>query len=168
RRPALRVLRACGAPVAEKHDGPSKGLDALEFAPVHGDPRLLVVHERHGREELLIWDVETDTEAELHLDLPGEVSADWFPDGKALLIAHTHHARTEMYRYDLRSGSLTRLDTPAGTVVGASVRPDGAVEYVWSSAANPARVRSLGTDGADEVLLTPPGQRAPDSAPVSD
>ncbi|GAB2741193.1 prolyl oligopeptidase family serine peptidase [Salinifilum aidingensis] len=168
RHPALRVLRVDGTPVAEKWDGPGKGLDALEFAPVHGDPRLLVVHERRGREELLVWDVLADTETELRLDLPGEVSADWYPDGKALLIAHTHHARTEVYRYDLETGELSALPTPAGTVGGASVRPDSAVEYVWSSAASPSMVRALSADGSDEVLLTPPGDRAPESEPVSD
>jgi hypothetical protein len=81
RHPALRVLRvADGSTVAEKHDGPGRGLTALAFAPVAGDPRLLVLHERHGREELLVWDVLADTETELHLDLPGEVVADWTPD----------------------------------------------------------------------------------------
>ena len=169
RHPALRVLRVSdAATVADKHDGPGKGLDALDFAPVTGDPRLLVLHERYGREELLIWDVLADTEQELDLGLPGEVSADWYPDGSALLIAHTHRARTTMHRYDLASGELTDLSTPAGTVGNASVRPDRSVEYSWSSAATPSLVRTLTADGEDRVLLTPPGERAPGSQPVSD
>ncbi len=169
RHPALRVLNvADGSTVAEKWDGAGKGLDALEFPPVSGDQRLLVLHERRGREELLIWDVATDTETEIHLDLPGEVSADWYPDGRSLLIAHTHHARTSMYRYDLESGELAELPTPAGTVIGASVRPDRSVEYAWSSAATPGLVRTVSPDGIDQVLLTPPGERPPGSSPVSD
>lgn len=168
RHPALRVSRVDGMTVAEKWDGPGKGLEALEFAPVHGDSRLLVVHERRGREELLIWDVAGDYETELRLDLPGEVSADWYPNGESLLIAHTYQARTSMHRYDLDSGTLTELATPAGTVVGASVRPDNTVEYVWSSAASPSLVRSLAEDGTDEILLTPSGERAPGSESVSD
>lgn len=169
RHPALRVLRvADGSAVGEKQDGPGKGLDALEFAPVSGDPRLLVLHERRGREELLIWDVEADTEREITLDLPGEVSGEWFPDGEALLIAHTYQARTSLHRYDLASGALTDLPTPPGTVGGASVRPDHSVEYSWSDAATPSLVRTLGPDGEDRVLLTPPGDRAPGSVPVSD
>src|SRR5690606_9157055 len=168
RHPALRVVRTDGTTVAEKWDGPGKGLDALEFAPVPGDPRLLVVHERRGKEELLIWDVVADTETELHLDLPGEVVADWYPDGKALLIAHTYRARTTVHRYDLESGVLTALPTPAGTVVGATVRPDRSVEYVWSSAESPSLVRTISAEGDDRVLLTPPGERAPGSVPVSD
>ena len=43
RHPALRVLRvADGSVVADLWDGEGKGLEALEFAPVAGDPRLLV------------------------------------------------------------------------------------------------------------------------------
>ncbi|GAA4611690.1 prolyl oligopeptidase family serine peptidase [Saccharopolyspora hordei] len=168
RHPALRVLRVDGSVVAEKWDGPGKGLDALEFAPVTGDPRLLVLHERRGKEELLVWDVVADTETEIELDLPGEVSAEWYPDGTALLIAHTHHARTTMHRYDLASGTLTALDTPPGTVVGTSVRPDHSVEYVWSSSATPSLVRTVSADGEDRVLLTPPGERAPGSEAVTD
>ncbi|WP_406688203.1 prolyl oligopeptidase family serine peptidase [Saccharopolyspora sp. ID03-671] len=168
RHPALRVLRVDGSEVAEKWDGPGKSLDALAFAPVTGDPRLLVLHERRGKEELLVWDVLADTETEISLDLPGEVSADWYPDGKALLIAHTQHARTTMHRYDLGSGELTELATPPGTVAGAAVRPDHAVEYVWSSAATPSLVRTVSATGDDQVLLTPPGERPPESQPVSD
>lgn len=169
RHPALRVLRvADGSTVAEKWDGPGKGLDALEFAPVTGDPRLLVLHERRGREEPLIWDVVADTETELDLGLPGEVSAEWYPDGTALLIAHTHQARTTMHRYDLDSGALVDLPTSSGTVGNASVRPDRSIEYSWSSAATPGLIRTLSAEGEDRVLLTPPGDRAPGSVPVTD
>jgi dipeptidyl aminopeptidase/acylaminoacyl peptidase len=169
RHPALRVLRVDGASaVAEKWDGPGKGLDALEFAPISGDPRLLVLHERRGREELLVWDTERDTEQEIELPLPGEVAAQWYPDGRSLLVSHTHQARTTLHRYDLETGELQDLPVPGGTVLGASVRPDGAVEYVWSSAATPSLVRTLSPSGEDQVLLTPGGDPAPPSVPVTD
>ncbi|SDD85601.1 S9 family peptidase [Actinokineospora iranica] len=169
RHPALRVLSvADGSTVAEKWDGPGKGLDAIEFSPVAGDARLLVLHERRGREELLIWDVAADTEREITLDLPGEVSANWYTDGRALLVAHTHEARNTLHRYDIATGELTTLDTPAGTIGSAHARPDGTVEYSWSSAAEPAVVRALYDDGTERVLLTPPGERAPGSAPLTD
>src|SRR5919112_1463690 len=73
RHPAVRVVRVSdGGLVAEKSDGPGKGLTPLAFVPRPGDPRLLLLHERRGREELLLWDTVADTERELALDLPGE------------------------------------------------------------------------------------------------
>ena len=79
-----------------------------------GDSRLLVLHERRGKDELLIWDVAADTETELELDLPGEVRADWYPDGKALLIVHTLPVADTLHRYDIAAGELSTVDTPAG------------------------------------------------------
>ncbi|WP_376700115.1 S9 family peptidase [Actinoalloteichus hoggarensis] len=175
RHPALRVLRLGDGSreedntvVAEKWDGEGKGLDAIVFPPIAGDQRLLVSHERRGRPELLIWDLATDTETELHLDLPGELSADWYPDGRSLLISHQYRARGELYRYDLAEGTLTRLNTRPGTVGSAAVRPDGTVEYGWSSSHSPSVVRALFTDGTDQVVLTPPGEPAPPSVALTD
>jgi dipeptidyl aminopeptidase/acylaminoacyl peptidase len=168
RHTALRVLDTTGATVADKWDGKGKGLDAIAFSPVEGDGRLLVLHERHGREELLIWDVAADTELEISLGLPGEVSAAWYPDGRSILVSHTYKVRNTLHQYMIETGELTLLDTPAGTVGSAGVRPDGTVEYSWSSAAEPSMVRALYTDGTDNVLLTPPGDRAPSSVDVTD
>jgi dipeptidyl aminopeptidase/acylaminoacyl peptidase len=169
RHPAVRVVRvADGTTVAEKHDGPGLGLGASAFAPVAGDGRLLIVHERHGREELLIWDVLAGTETELRLDLPGEIVADFSPDASFLLIWHTHAARTRLHRYDLATGELTELPVAAGCVGSADVRPDGTVEYSCSSAAEPSTIRALHPDGTDRVLVTPPGERPPGSVPVRD
>ena len=170
RYPALRVLRTATttedapAVVAEKWDGEGRGLHALEFAPLPGDRRLLVGHERRGREELLIWDVGTGTEAELVLDLPGDVTAGWYPDGSALLVGHDHAARTELYRYELASGELVRLDTPSGVVRGATARPDGTVELAWSNSERPPVIRR--DDGA--VVLSVPGEEPPAAYPVED
>jgi dipeptidyl aminopeptidase/acylaminoacyl peptidase len=169
RHPALRVLSVPdGGVVAEKWDGKGKGLDAIGFSPVEGDQRLLVLHERHGREELLVWDAATDTETEIALDLPGEVTADWYPDGSAIVVMHTHEARNTLYRYDIGSAKLSTLDTPNGTIGGATVRPDGTVEYSWSNAAQPPVVRARFTDGSERVLLEPPGHKAPPSVGLTD
>jgi dipeptidyl aminopeptidase/acylaminoacyl peptidase len=161
---ALRVMRPDGETVADLWDGPGKGLSGLSFSPVAGDQRLLVEHERRGKPEPLIWEPVSGDVRELHLDLPGEIGADWYPDGSALLISHSHHARDELYRYDLASGELSRIDTPRGVIGGASARPDGTVEFAWSSSASPPVIRS--TSGA--VVLTPPGPPAPESVPVED
>ncbi len=177
RHPAIRVLdirvldadgNIAGSPVAEKWDGPGKGLEVLGFAPLQGDPRLLLVHERRGRQELLIWDVAADIETEIALELPGEVAADWYPDGSALLVVHQHAARSTLHRYQLATGELTALDIPRGTVGGAAVRPDGTVEYAWSCAAQPPTIRALHPDGTDRALLRPQGEPAPGSEPLAD
>ncbi|GHF03650.1 peptide hydrolase [Amycolatopsis deserti] len=169
RHPAVRVLDTTNFDaVADKWDGEGKGLTPLEFSPVPGDQRLLVLHERRGREELLVWDIAAGTEQELDLGLPGEVVATWYPTADALLVVHFHEARSSLHRYDLTTGELSGVDTPPGRIGGAGVRPDGTVEYSWSSAAEPAVIRARATDGTDTVLLTPPGDPAPGSAPVAD
>ncbi|WP_031083956.1 S9 family peptidase [Streptomyces sp. NRRL WC-3549] len=165
---ALRVVRPDGSTVAELDDteGGTKelGLAVLGFAPVAGDTRLLVGHQRRGRWEPMIWDPVAGTQTDLPVELPGDVGAEWYPDASALLIEHSFEARSELWRYEPGAKGPVRVDTPAGTVSGATARPDGSVEYLWSSAAQPPAVRS--TTGA--VVLDPPGPKAPASEPVRD
>ncbi|MFI8911074.1 prolyl oligopeptidase family serine peptidase [Streptomyces sp. NPDC053513] len=166
---ALRVLRASDAGVVAELDDTKGGteelgLTVLGFAPLAGDTRLLVGHQRRGRWEPMLWDVATGTETDLRLDLPGDVSAEWYPDGSGLLIVHGFEARSELWRYEIATGALVRVETPAGSVSSATARPDGSVEYLWSSAAEPPVVRST----AGGVVLDPPGPKAPPSVPVED
>ncbi|MCX4583841.1 prolyl oligopeptidase family serine peptidase [Streptomyces sp. NBC_01481] len=165
---ALRVVRLDGSPVAELDDtkgGTEElGLEVLGFAPVDGDTRLLIGHQRRGRWEPMIWDVASGEESDLAIDLPGDVNAEWYPDGSGLLVAHSFEARGELWRYDLATRELVRIETLAGSLSGATARPDGEVEYLWSSAALPPQVRS--TSGG--VVLDPPGMKAPASVPVED
>ncbi|MGJ5826160.1 S9 family peptidase [Streptomyces ossamyceticus] len=167
---ALRVVRPDGTTVAELDDTKGGtielGLEVLGFAPVVGDTRLLIGHQRRGRWEPLVWDVASGEETDLGLadQLEGDLSAEWYPDGSALLVVHSFEARSELWRYELATRSLERVKTPRGTVSGATARPDGSVEYLWSSAAEPPVVRS--TTG--EVVLDPPGLKCPGSVPVED
>lgn len=112
----------------------------------------------------MIWDVASGEETDLAIDLPGDVNAEWYPDGSGLLVAQSFEARGELFRYDLAKRELVRIETPTGSVSGATARPDGAVEYLWSSAAMPPQVRST----AGGVVLDPPGMKAPESVPVED
>ncbi|MUL41270.1 S9 family peptidase [Streptomonospora sp. PA3] len=173
---AVRVLRllpdtgAAGADtaaigaetVADLWDGPGLDLTPVAFEP--GGHRLLVLHERRGRREPLVWDPATGAQQEIETGLPGELSAEWTPDAAALLIVQEHRARVLLHRYDLATGALTSLDVPPGVVSAASARPDGTVEYSWSSAKHPPVVRD--TTGA--VVLEPEGPSAPPSVPVQD
>lgn len=165
---ALRVVRLDGSTAAELDDtkggAEELGLEVLGFAPLPGDTRLLIAHQRRGRWEPMVWDVASGAETELALDLPGDVAAEWYPDGSALLVVHSFEARSELFRYDLAAAELVEVETPAGSVSGATARPDGTVEYLWSSAARPSEVRS--TTG--EVVLDAPGMKAPGSVPVED
>ncbi|MBB5934369.1 S9 family peptidase [Streptomyces zagrosensis] len=170
---AIRVVRLDGTTVAELDDtkgGEEElGLSVLGFVPVDGDARLLVGHQRRGRWEPMIWNPLTGEERALTIDLPGDVGAEWYPDGGALLIDHSYQARSELWRYELADGALTRVETPKGTISGATARPDGSVEFLWSSAQRPPQVRS--TTG--RVVLEPPSlpgglAQAPDSVPVTD
>jgi dienelactone hydrolase len=164
RHPALRVVGLDGATVGELDDGPGLGLDAAGFSPVPGDPRLLVVHERRGCPELLVWDPVAGTETELHLPVEGDLDGDWWPDASALLVSVDAGTRSTLWRHDLATGETTPLATPPGSVGSAVVRPDGTVEFSHSSAATPGVVRDL--SGA--VVLRPPGAQPPGSVPVED
>ncbi|MBQ0848120.1 S9 family peptidase [Streptomyces sp. BH-SS-21] len=167
---ALRVLRMDGSTVSElddTKDGTAElGLEVLGFAPVAGDTRLLVGHQRRGRWEPMVWDVVSGEETDLELtsQLDGDLSAEWYPDGSALLVVNSFEARSELWRFDLATRGLERVPTPKGSVSGATARPDGSVEYLWSSSAEAPVVRS--TSG--EVVLDPPGMKAPRSVPVED
>ncbi|WP_035847514.1 S9 family peptidase [Kitasatospora azatica] len=172
---AIRVVRTeDGTTVAELDEVTGRqdprGLACLGFAPVAGDSRLLVAHQRRGHWEPMLWDPLTGEETELVLRteddraLPGDVSAQWRPEAKSLLVEHEFEARSELFSYDLATGVLTRLDTPRGTVAGATARPDGTVEFLWSSAAEPSAVRST----AGDVVLRAPGAVPPGSVPVTD
>ncbi|MEX1255942.1 MAG: prolyl oligopeptidase family serine peptidase [Dehalococcoidia bacterium] len=163
RHPAGRVLALDGSPVAELWDGPGRGLHPARWSPVVGDQRLLVTHERSDLPRPLIWSPEADDAAELDIDLPGEVFADWYPDASALLIWHGRRGRSELYRLDLATNAPTKLETEPGTVGGAVVRPDGEVWYAWASSSTPPEVRAN-----DRVLLRPAGERAPGGVAYSE
>lgn len=186
RYPALRAIMVDdGSIVAELDDSPGKGLCCLGFSPISGDQRLLVGHERRGRDELLIWDAASGETRDLDIALDGDLTGCFFRDGKAVLVLRTHHGRSTLHRYQLDTGELTGLPADAGTIDGALTRDGGGIWYRGSDGAHAARLRQLpGVDGPVAAggvttggvttggmatdLLVPPGGPAPDSQPLTD
>lgn len=167
RHPALRVVRADnGSVVTNLDDGPGQGLWAMDFAPVPGDTRLLVRHERSGAARLLIWDVASGLQRPVELGLAGDVAdADWYPDARGLLVAVDHEARTLLYRYDLTDGTTRAVGPTLGSVSGATARPDG---DVWVARSSAAEARSVHSTTTGRPVITVGGGRAPESVPVED
>ncbi len=143
RNSAVRILDHAGTAVAELWDGPGQGLDARRWSPLAGDARLLIMHDRTGQSRPLIHDVRSGEQHEIRLDLPGEVEADWYPDGRALIIAHEHRGHSELYRHDLASGELRRLPTPVGSISSVAVRPGGDLWISLSTSAEPLSLRTV-------------------------
>ena len=161
---ALRVLTLTGEVVWERWDGEGLGLAALGFSPVDGDERLLAMHEQTGRMVPFVVDPATGQQVQPDLScLEGDLDADWYADGSALLVRAEARGRSTLHRVTL-AGEITALATPPGSVGDVTARPDGTVEFSWSSAAAPTVIRS--TSGA--VVLAPAGAPAPPSVDVGD
>ena len=163
RHPALRVLSLDGRGVAELWDGPGLGLYPAGWSRVPGDHRLLVLHERRDLPRPMLWWPDTGDTLDLEFDLPGEVSASWYPDGSAILLSHDHRGRVQLLRLELETGRLHDLGIEQGVVSAARIRPDGEIWYSWSNAATPPEVRV-----GSSVLLRPPGEQAPPGRTLSD
>ena len=158
---ALRVLTVYGAVVADLWDGEGLGLHGVEFTP--DGAKVLVLHERNGRSEPLLWDLATGEAQPIDVPLEGDLSAELLVDGSALLVVAEARGRATLHRVSFE-GEVTDLGVDEGTVTDATPRPDGTVEYSWSSAASPSVIRS--TSGT--VVLEAPAPRAPESVPVED
>lgn len=164
--PAIKIARAdSGAVLAGLYDGPGLGLWPQAFAPVDGDVRLLVRHERGGHRALVIWDGQRGLQRPIDLGLPGDVlDAAWAADARSLLVRVDHQARTLLYRYHLSDGTVRPVGPTVGTVTAATPRPRDDAWARRSSAASPPAVMVASTDR--ELLHV--GTRAPSSVPVRD
>jgi hypothetical protein len=85
--PALRVIDPRSGVTVGKQLDPGLSLVAKCWAPVPGDERLALEHEREGEVRPALWDLATGERRDLHLELVGEVRVeDWWLDGSALLL----------------------------------------------------------------------------------
>lgn len=144
RHPAVTVLGRSGKRIADLWDGPGLGLWPGAWSPVRGDNRIIVHHERHGTLRPAIWSPSASGWTDLHVDLPGDTHADWYPFADRLLLRHEWSGRTSLHSYDLSNDDLTAVDTPAGTIDAARVRPDGEIWMLHSSGSQPPRLISNG------------------------
>jgi dipeptidyl aminopeptidase/acylaminoacyl peptidase len=158
--PVLEIRPVLGGPALTAWPGDSAGPTALGFSPVAGDQRLIVQYEHPSGTRLAIWDTETGVHQDILTDLPGELSAQWYPDGETLIVVRHHNARSTLQRFVVSTGEVSAVGTPPGKIDAVAVRPDNRVEYLWSSAEQSPTVRTSGTDG-DRVLFAPPGDRPP-------
>jgi dipeptidyl aminopeptidase/acylaminoacyl peptidase len=161
--PQIEILQIDdGAVVATMTGEPIDQLSPIAFMPIENDEQLLISRVRRGQHGLVLWDPIAGTLDELDLDLPGTIEADWYPDGSALLICHDSAGRSELYRYQIATRTYTPVHTPGGVIRSVSARPDGTVEFDWSSAATPPEIRSSN----DEVVLPHPGGPVAPSVPL--
>lgn len=152
--PGVRILSTEGATVADLEG------EAVGFAPVPGDNRLLLLEPREDRWEPVVYDPHTRERTELDLGLPGETSVEWSQDAASLLVVHDHQARSHAFRYDLIARELTPLKIPEGTVEHARTRPGGDVWFLWSDSATPPAFRALVEEPRFPLTGRPP-QTAP-------
>jgi dipeptidyl aminopeptidase/acylaminoacyl peptidase len=160
--PALRVVDPrTGATVGELLDE-GMALTSACWSPVPGDLRLAVTHERDGEERPAIWDLATGRRTDLSFDVSGRVVPhDWWPDGSALLLTHLQEGRHRLLRYEPADDRLTLIETPAGTITRAMVRPDGRIWYLHAQGHRQPMV--LDDEGAE--VLRAEGERAPEGRP---
>ncbi len=125
--------------------------------------QVLALHEQNGRSEPLLWDPVSGDVQRIAVPLEGDLSADLTVDGTALVVVAEARGRATLHRVGF-DGTVEDLHAGDGTITGATARPDGTVEFSWSSAATPTVIRSTTGD----VVLAPPAPRAPDSVPVED
>lgn len=136
------------------------------FAP--GDAcRVLLTDDSSGQARPVVWTLEDDAAQTVEIDVPGEAEATWYPDGSALLVTVLENARHTLQRLDLGSGERTVIRTPRGCIGAASVRPNGEIHLLVSSANEPPMVYRL-ADGNAQPLVKMPSPSPPPSVEVRD
>lgn len=151
---------ASGEIVAELWDGPEASVEAVCFAPLPGDLRLLATTSRSGFVRPLIWD--TASGAHIDFDLPelgGEVMAlDWSPDGRFLLLCQIDRAEQQLYLLEIASGRLQRIPHASGTYYnpftgGSCFGAGGELLALRENSTTPAHLVQLDPDSGEVMRV---------------
>lgn len=161
--PALRVLDTrSGDSLGDEWD---EGflLGPVDWSPVAGDRRLLLIQERRGIERPAIWDLVAGRRDIALPDVEGPVIPfAWFPDASALLLRHETTGVQRLLRYDVASGETETVYELAGTISWAAFRPDGDLWVRVESSEDPPSIRNLENEPMLRLPAEPPptGRRA--------
>lgn len=150
RHPTLLITDLYGKVISEWCETGPRRLWPGPWSPVRGDCRLIVHHEPDDRRRPAVWHPGRGAVRTVEIDLPGDVSASWYPDGDALLLRHDLDGRSQLFRWE--AGQLTLLITPSGHIAEARVHPSGQTWLSHSAGDEPPRLLGLPT-GSD---LNPP------------
>lgn len=155
--------------LSDNENGCGTRVRAIGFAPKHGDPRLLVEHERGGKKGLLIWNTETNITTEIDIpELSEGFTGNWYPNGEALAILVPGRINSELYRYELKAKAgknPTPLPVDDGIIYEFTPLADGAVEYRQSSAVNFVRHKST---ARNPPPFPSQGESVPPSVPLEE
>jgi dipeptidyl aminopeptidase/acylaminoacyl peptidase len=150
---ALRVIDASTGEVVADLEDKGRNLNPATWSPVAGDQRLAFTSELGPFERPAVWNVSTGDRRDIELVLPGGVfPVTWYPDASALVVRHEHEGKGQLLRVDVETSAVTPLTELHGDILGARIRPDGAIWYSVSDSVRPTQI--LDTDGRS-VLESP-------------
>ena len=162
----LRVIELADGAVVAEVARPGKDLQGVGFRP-GDDAQVLLTHEPSDRRVPALWHTASGVIDDVEVALAGDVSAKWYPDGKALLLVVLENARHSLARFDLDSKTLTDLREADGVVPAVSARPDGSVHLLHSRSDRPVSLGRL-ANGEVTDIVTLPGDRPAGSRPARD
>ncbi|MEU5540715.1 prolyl oligopeptidase family serine peptidase, partial [Streptomyces sp. NPDC020362] len=151
-RPPSPAHTSGGRPDPARTDG---GLWCQGFSPRAGHRELLLVQDLGDCYAPATWTPEGGLRIHRWCTFDTEISARWSPQGREVLVRQDRHGRSLLHRVDLGLRVRKIVPTPAGSLLDAAPRADGAVDYLWTDTAHPPVL--VATDG---IALPPPGPSA--------
>ena len=123
----------------------SSRIEASDFSPLAGDPRLLAMSNVSGVMRPLIWDAVKGKRSDLDVGtLQGDVvGLGWSPDAKKVLLSQTDRATTRLWIYDLESSSLAKVMHPEGMVATACFQSNERVLLAWQDSTSPTQLLAM-------------------------